>query len=86
MDSLPTIAELPGLYRAILDAVGELERRGERSRAGRIRAEASAAYSTWDEPNRRRLAQLHTRADRFVADLEPEARSRADHRPPTGLP
>lgn len=66
MESHATYAEgLPALYRAILDAVAELEHAGQRSEAGRVRADAIRAYSrAWDEITRRRLEQLHLRARR----------------------
>jgi hypothetical protein len=63
--------ELPALYRAILDAVAELERRGERREAGAVRVEATKAYAIWDEEGRRRLIQLRRRLDRA---LEPPER------------
>ena len=61
-----TVAEvLPDLYRAILDAVARLEAAGERSRAARLRRDATAAYSrAWDERARRRLEALLRTADR----------------------
>ena len=66
MDQSPA-QQLPGLYRAILDGVARLERIGERREAGRIRIEATRAYSTaWDEPNRRRLEHLLRRIDRML--------------------
>lgn len=66
MESHVTHAEgLPALYRAILDAVAELEHAGQRGEAGRVRADAIRAYSrAWDEITRRRLEQLHVRARR----------------------
>jgi hypothetical protein len=58
MDPRPSRAEtLPALYRAILDAVGELERRGERSDAARARKAASHAYAVWDDGAERRLTR-----------------------------
>lgn len=60
--------ELPGLYRAILERVAELESLGERSEAARIRMDATAAYSrAWDEAGRIRLGALLLRADRAIA-------------------
>jgi hypothetical protein len=52
--------DFPGLYRAVLDAAAELERRGDRSAAARLRREAADAYSVWDEQGRRRLIALLT--------------------------
>lgn len=76
--AVPHHESLPALYRAILDVVADLERRGRRSDAVRIRAAAAAAYSTaWDDSGRRRLAQLHLRAWRLVQgeDERPAGRS-----------
>ena len=57
--------ELPDLYRAILDAVAQLEAAGERQRAGRVRRDATAAYSrAWDDRARRRLVALLREAGR----------------------
>ncbi|HET9520926.1 MAG TPA: hypothetical protein VFO73_07775 [Candidatus Limnocylindrales bacterium] len=68
-DPVHTLAEeLPSLYRTILDLVAQLERIGERSEAGRIRMNATAAYSgAWDESGRNRLLSLIARADRIIA-------------------
>jgi hypothetical protein len=61
--------DLPGLYRAILERVAELEQAGSRLEAGRIRASATAAYSNaWDESARRALTGLRARADRKLAE------------------
>ena len=60
--------ELPGLYRAILERVAELERLGQRPEATRIRLHATRAYSgAWDEAGRRSLLGLIGRADRAIA-------------------
>jgi hypothetical protein len=60
--------DLPGLYREILDRVAALEHIGERSQAGRIRMEATKAYSeAWNEAGRGRLLGLIGRADRTIA-------------------
>lgn len=50
--------DFPGLYRAALEAAADLERRGDRREAARLRREAVEAYSVWDEPSRRRLVAL----------------------------
>ena len=50
--------DFPGLYRAVLDAAAELERRGDRRAAARLRREAADAYRVWDEQGRRRLIAL----------------------------
>jgi hypothetical protein len=70
-----TLAEdLPEIYRTILDRVADLERAGARRDAGRIRADATRAYSdAWDEGARRQLVGLLARADR---GLTPVARQR----------
>jgi hypothetical protein len=71
-EPVSTLAEdLPELYRAILDRVAELERIGARPIAGRIRADATRAYSdAWDESARRLLLGLLARADRSLATGE----------------
>lgn len=71
-----TVAEdLPELYRAILERVAVLERIGARGEAGRIRAEATRAYSNaWDEAARRLLVGLLARAERSA---ETPGRNRA---------
>lgn len=68
-ESPTTLAEdLPELYRAILDRVADLERIGNRRDAGRIRADATRAYSdAWDEGARRQLLGLLARATRALA-------------------
>ena len=68
-EPVATLAEdLPELYRAILDRVSSLERIGARREAGRIRAEATSAYSdAWDESARRHLVGLLGRADRGLS-------------------
>ena len=51
--------ELPGLYRAVLDRVGELEAAGNRALANAVRADAIRIYSrSWDERARRQLEAL----------------------------
>lgn len=66
---------LPELYRAVLDAATELDRRGERRLAGHIRRRATAAYSVWDDGADRRLRRL----------LE-QARARLEGRPEESQP
>ncbi len=59
VDSPNPAEQLPSRYRAILDAVADLERRGHRRDAGRIRAEATRAYSrAWDARALRALDAL----------------------------
>ena len=65
MDQLPVSEILPGLYRAVLDVVADLEARGRRREAGQIRAEGIRIYSqAWTPDAARRLRQLRSRADR----------------------
>jgi hypothetical protein len=61
---------LPELYRAVLAAATELDRRGDRRAGGRVRARAARAYADWDEAAQHRLERL----------LE-DARERAHRRP-----
>lgn len=66
MDELPVAEVLPGLYRAVLDAVANLEGRNRRADAAAIRSEATAVYSrAWTPDAARRLRALRTRADRI---------------------
>jgi hypothetical protein len=60
--------QLPAIYRAVLDRVADLERRGERLEASRFRTEAIRAYSrSWDIRGRRRLESILRRAERVLA-------------------
>jgi hypothetical protein len=63
MDGPATTAhDLPLLYRTILDLVGQLEQFDDRVMAGRLRREATRAYSRpWDSSQRRRLVSLESR-------------------------
>lgn len=72
VESVATLAEdLPEIYRAILDRVADLERIGARRDAGRIRADATRAYSdAWDESARRQLLGLLSRAQRGLTVTE----------------
>jgi hypothetical protein len=55
--------ELPALYRAVLDRVGELSAAGHRDQANQVRAAATAIYSrAWDERARRDLLALLQRS------------------------
>lgn len=73
--SEPHVSEiLPGLYRAVLDAVADLESRHRRREAAEIRAEATRVYSrAWTVDAARRLRGLRTRADRYA---DPRLRTR----------
>jgi hypothetical protein len=78
MDSPVSPTEsLPALYRAILDIVADLEHRGLRRDAIRIRADATAVYSTaWDERGQRRLHQVYARAWRLVQEHDDPVEAR----------
>jgi hypothetical protein len=68
--------ELPGLYRAILDRVAELEQLGQRPEAAVIRRKATSVYSdAWNAAGRRNLFSLLARADRVIAgETQPRTR------------
>ena len=71
----PVAEVLPGLYRAVLDAVADLELRGLRNDAAKIRADATRAYSgAWTHAAARRLRILRARAARIVATRRPDRR------------
>ena len=71
VENLSPAEELPALYRAVLDGVAELERLGDRRQAGRMRADAIAAYSrSWDAGGRRRLEHVLRRTRRAVDDTQ----------------
>lgn len=81
MDAAPVSEILPGLYRAVLDAVANLEAHDRRRDAAEIRADATRVYSrAWNEAAAKRLRSLRLRADRILdarqpvrAELVPEA-------------
>jgi hypothetical protein len=74
VNDLPVSEVLPGLYRAVLDAVANLESRQRRREAAEIRAEATRVYSrAWTADAARRLRALLARADRYV---DPSLRTR----------
>jgi hypothetical protein len=59
MDESIPAADIPLLYREVLDAVARLERLGDRAVAYDIRRRAIRTYSTrWDASCRRALAKL----------------------------
>ena len=75
MDAQPVAEILPGLYRAVLDAVADLEARGRRADAALIRTEATRVYSrAWTTAAAQRLRALRARAARIG-----EARPRSRH-------
>ena len=75
--------ELPAIYRAVLDRIGQLEAAGQRAVANRVRADAIRIYSrAWDERARRELTALlrrNTLDPVDVADAERSARRRTIH-------
>jgi len=63
----PIAETLPVLYRAVLDAVADLEARGLRREAATIRADATEAYSgPWTPGATRRLSNLRDRAGKVL--------------------
>ncbi len=67
VDELPVSEVMPGLYRAVLDAVADLEARSRRIEAAAIRSEATRVYSrAWTPDAARRLRALRTKADRIA--------------------
>ncbi len=59
MEPNTAATKLPGLYRDVLDRVGELSASGHRDHANQVRAEAVKIYSrAWDERARRELQAL----------------------------
>ncbi len=59
MEPKSAAEELPALYRAVLDRVGELEATGRRDLGNAVRAEATRIYSrSWDDRARRGLQAL----------------------------
>jgi hypothetical protein len=68
--------ELPALYRAVLDRVGQLEAAGQRQIANRVRSRAIKIYSrAWDERARRELTTLLRRNAVEEADITTAGRS-----------
>lgn len=67
MDDAPVAEILPGLYRAVLDAVADLEAGKRRRDAATIRTEATRVYSrAWNADAAKRLRALRARADKIV--------------------
>ncbi len=71
---------LPGLYRTVLDRVGQLELAGHRDAAGLMRNKAIRIYSrAWDDRARRDLETL-LRQHGVDASGQPSAARRARKR------
>ena len=67
MEQQPIAETLPVLYRAVLDAVADLEACGLRPEAATIRADATEAYSgPWNPGAMRRLSSLRDRARKVL--------------------
>jgi hypothetical protein len=72
VDDSPISEVLPGLYRAVLDAVAALEANDQRREAAVIRADATRVYSrAWTADAARRLRTLCARADRIRESRHP---------------
>ena len=75
MEQQPVAEVLPGLYRAVLDAVADLELRGHRGDAAAIRRDATRVYSAaWTLAAAHQLRVLRARAARIVASRRPRRR------------
>jgi len=68
MDESIPAADMPLLYREVLDAVARLERAGDRAQAYEIRRRAIRTYSArWDMSGRRAMAKLVREAQSRIA-------------------
>ena len=76
MEPKSAAEELPGLYRAVLDRVGELESSGRRDLANAVRADATRIYSrAWDDDARRGLLALLRRNSDALLERKTPVRS-----------
>jgi hypothetical protein len=76
MEPKSAAEELPGLYRAVLDRVGELESSGRRDLANAVRAEATRIYSrSWDDNARKALLDLLRRNSHALLERDTPVRS-----------
>jgi hypothetical protein len=76
MEQRSAAEELPELYRAVLDLVGQLEAAGHRQVASRVRAEAIRIYSrAWDLRAHRELLALLRRNSTDPVDAADGTRS-----------
>jgi hypothetical protein len=76
MEPKSAAEELPSLYRAVLDRVGELEAGGRRDVANAVRAEATRIYSrSWDDNARTALLALLRRNSNAILERETPVRS-----------
>src|SRR3954470_12260800 len=76
VEQQPVAEVLPGLYRAVLDAVADLELRGHRLDAAALRADATRVYSAaWNPASAHRLQVLRARAARIIATRRPRRRA-----------
>jgi hypothetical protein len=75
MDTSTQVADMPHLYREVLEAVARLERAGERAAAYEIRCRAIRVYShRWDDRDKRTLAALANEAHARLA-ASPKAKA-----------
>jgi hypothetical protein len=76
MEPKSAAEELPSLYRAVLERVGELEAGGRRDVANAVRAEATRIYSrSWDDNARTALLALLRRNSNAILERETPVRS-----------